>query len=141
MHMKSAVCSSCDAEMPADARYCPECGQGRDAPGSSRDEETTSEARTLAALTHILGFLTWVLGPLVVLLIAEDPFVVKNAKNALMWQVMVMVYGIVSLILVVVVVGMFMLMILGIVDLVFCVIAAIKASQGETWAYPLTPSV
>ncbi|WP_227014937.1 DUF4870 domain-containing protein [Natronorubrum aibiense] len=47
---------------------------------------------TFAAITHVLGRLTWIVGPLIVLLVTEDEFVEENARNALNWQLMFTIY-------------------------------------------------
>lgn len=129
------TCPACNTSLPADAVYCPECGTGL---GTA---ESSSDGRTLAAITHIVAFLTWIFGPLVILLITEDPFVAQNAKNALIWQLLLTVYVLISAILIIVLVGLLLLFVLALLDLVFCIIAAVKASEGEAWQYPLTPAV
>lgn len=131
----STACPVCDTTLPAEAIYCPECG------GKIETTESKSEGRTLAAITHIIAFLTWIVGPLIILLITEDPFVSQNAKNALIWQLMLTIYLMISAILVLVLVGVLLLFVLALLDLVFCIIAAVKASEGQIWQYPLTPAV
>lgn len=129
------TCPACEAMHPADARYCPECG-------ATLAPETGEDAgRSIAAITHVLGLLTWIVGPLVVLIVTNNAFVRENAKNALMWQLMLTIYGIISAILILVLVGIFLVFVLLFLDLIFCIIAAIKASEGETWTYPLTPTI
>ncbi|WP_418282076.1 DUF4870 domain-containing protein [Halorubrum sp. DTA98] len=108
--------------------HAPSTGETATAPGNT----------TMAALTHVLALFTWVLGPLVVLLVTEDEFVKENARNALNWQISLTIYTIVSLILVFLVVGIVGLLVLGLLDLVFIVIATVKAADGEAWSYPIT---
>ncbi|GAB7008916.1 hypothetical protein JCM31271_08590 [Halorubrum trueperi] len=92
----------------------------------------------MAAITHILALFTWLIGPLVVLLVTDDEFVKENARNAINWQIWLTIYSIVAGILILVGIGILLLPILGLIDLVFIVIAAVKAADGETWSYPLT---
>ncbi|GAB6880643.1 hypothetical protein JCM17823_29170 [Halorubrum gandharaense] len=75
------------------------------------------------------------------LFVTSDEFVKENARNAINWQIMVTVYTIISVILLVVGIGALMLAALGIVNLVFIVVAAVKASDGKAWSYPLTPDL
>ena len=136
--MSPQTCPSCGAEEADETRFCTSCGaeMTKDSQPSNQ-----SDGSTIAAITHILGLLTWVIGPLVVLFVSEDPFVKQNAKNAVMWQLMLAIYMIVSVILVIVLIGIVFIIILGLLDLIFCIMAAVKASEGKTWKYPLTPAV
>lgn len=131
----TGVCPECDAELPSDATYCSACGHSVNA------DAPTGDGTTLATITHVLGLLTWVIGPLIVLVITEDAFVRENAKAAIMWQLMLAIYAIISVILIIFVIGILLLIVLAFLDLVFCIIAAIKASEGEAWKYPLTPAI
>ncbi len=81
-----------------------------------------------------------IIGPLVVWLIkrAEIPAVDAHGKEALNFQISVAIYAIVCLLLMFVVIGIFLLMALGIAALILVIIAAIKASSGELYRYPLT---
>lgn len=118
-------------------------GAGTYDPASGRDvtyREGESDT-TLAAITHVLALFTWLIGPLIVYLVTDDPFVKENAANATNWQIMFSIYLIVSFVLVFVLVGILFLIILPLLDLAFIIIAAIKAGEGEAWTYPLTPSI
>ncbi|MFC6890594.1 DUF4870 domain-containing protein [Halorubrum trueperi] len=99
---------------------------------------SSSGNTSMAAITHILALFTWLIGPLVVLLVTDDEFVKENARNAINWQIWLTIYSIVAGILILVGIGILLLPILGLIDLVFIVIAAVKAADGETWSYPLT---
>ena len=97
------------------------------------------ENRTFAILAHVSGLLTSWLGPLVLYLIKKsDPneaFAASNAKEALNFQItmfMILVGMMVT------VVGIFLIFIPMIYNLVCCIMAAVKASNGQAWRYPLT---
>lgn len=107
----------------------------------------TPEERNWAVLCHLsalLGFVIWglgiVLGPLIVWLIRKDtmPFVNDQGREALNFQITVLLAGIVCSALVFVLIGIPLLAALGIADLVFIIIAAIKASEGVGYRYPLS---
>ncbi|CDK38683.1 DUF4870 domain-containing protein [Halorubrum sp. AJ67] len=93
---------------------------------------------TLAAITHLLALFTWVVGPLVVYVVSDDAFVKENARNAINWQIWLTVYSLLALALVFLFIGFLILPVLSLLDTVFVVIAAVKASEGEAWSYPLT---
>jgi uncharacterized Tic20 family protein len=100
---------------------------------------SNDSARAIAAITHVLALFTWVVGPLVVYIVTDDPFVQRNAANAMNWQIVFAVYLAVSTVLVVVLVGFVLVVLLPILDFALIVLAALKASEGEAWQYPLTP--
>lgn len=97
-----------------------------------------SNDNTLPILTHILGLFTWFIGPLIVLLASED----KNAKNhskfALNWQLSLGIYTLASFILMFIFIGMFLAFALSILNIVFSIMAAVKAGNDELWEYPLS---
>lgn len=92
----------------------------------------------MASITHLLGLFTWVFGALFVFLVTEDDFVKRNAASALNWQISFTIYLFVSLILIILLIGFLTTALLIILDLLFCVIAAAKAANGETWDPPFT---
>jgi len=96
------------------------------------------QERTLGILSHVLGLFTSFIGPLIVYLVAEDAFSKNQAKEALNWQFSLIIYSIISAILMIVLIGFLLIIALGVMNLVFSIIAAIKASEGNTYQYPLT---
>lgn len=92
----------------------------------------------LAVVTHLIVFFSSFIGPLVIYFVTEDDFVKKNAAKALNWQISAFIYLLISAVLVLVVIGFLFLLILGIIGTVFPIIAAVKASEGEAWDYPLS---
>ena len=95
----------------------------------------------MAALAHVAALFLGVIGSGLVYVVADDPFVRRNAANATNWQIMLIVYAIVSMFLVFFIFGIFLLFALIIANFAFIIIAAIKASNGEAWEYPLTPEI
>ena len=117
--------------------------------------ESKSDDLTLAVLAHVLGLFVGFLGPLIILLVSKSKPVKEHARNALNWQISVMIYCVVSVILLfvlvgflllisvyianfIVLVGFLLLVALCIANFIFCIIAAVKAGNGETWKYPLS---
>ncbi len=89
------------------------------------------------------------LGPLLVMLVRSDsPWVRRQAVESLNFQLSMLVYGIagglVAVLLVLVTFGLGLLLVLPVVVaaagfwLVFTIIGAVKASDGEDYRYPLT---
>jgi uncharacterized Tic20 family protein len=109
--------------------------------------EANPQARTWAMLCHLAG-LAWilpitpafgsVLGPLIVWLIKKNeyPFVDEQGKEALNFQITMLIYCAVAALLMLLCIGFFLLLVVVIVEIVFTVIAAIKANDGHHYRYP-----
>lgn len=110
-------------------------------PVEEKRDNTMGMLCHLLSLVQLLGVPAGnILGPLVIWLMKkeEDPFVDECGKESLNFQISMTIYMIVSGILVLLVVGIFMLMILVVVNIVYSIIAAIKASEGTSYSYPFT---
>ncbi len=104
----------------------------------SADEKTWA---MIAHLSWLVGFIIpfgSVLGPLVVWLIKKDtmPFVAEQGKEALNFQITVLIAAIISFILMFVFIGIILIVVVGLGALVLSIIAAIKAQNGEDYRYP-----
>lgn len=82
---------------------------------------------TAAALSYLVG---WVTG-LVFLLLSKDAFVRFHAMQS------IVVFGILSLAMMVPVVGWFLTPILGLAGFVLWLVLIIKAYQGQEWEVPV----
>ena len=103
------------------------------------------QERTWAGAAHWGCFLAAfvalaLLAPLIIMLVKgnESPFVRRHAVESLNFQISMLIYGLVSAILILVIVGIFMLVALAIMWLVCVIIASVKASNGEDYRYPMT---
>jgi len=103
-------------------------------------EPVPSESRGWAAAAHLipligLGFIA----PLVIWLMKrdEDPFVEYHAKEALNFQISVLIYAIASVILMIVIIGFILIFVVMVFALVMAIIAGVKAANGEFYRYPL----
>lgn len=103
-------------------------------------EDIPSDAKTMAMLCHLLAIFTCFIGPLVIWLIKKDdhPYIDEQGKEALNFQITVVLASIVSGILSVVCIGVFMLAAVSIANLVFCIIATVKTNNGEHYRYPVS---
>lgn len=93
---------------------------------------------TMGALPHVLGLLFGFIGPLLVYVFSDEDFVRENAANALTWQVFFLIYTILAFVSSFLFIGFLILPLLIVLNLVFPIIGAIKASNGEIWSYPFT---
>jgi uncharacterized Tic20 family protein len=112
---------------------------------TNKNELSQSSVTTSAMLCHLstfAGFLIpfgGVLGPLIMWLIKRDehPFINRHGIAALNFHLSMAIYYFVSFLLAFVIIGFFFLMILALLDLIFTIIACIKASNGDEYSYPL----
>lgn len=106
----------------------------------------------LAALAFYVGIpFGNILGPLLVWLFKKDEYALvdEHGKEALNFQISLMVYSLVTVVAIVVfaltvilipvaiLLGI-LLAVLFVVDLVLIIVAAVKTSNGETFRYPLS---
>ena len=110
-------------------------------------EQVNRDACMWAMFCHLAGLCVFVLpvvgnivGPLVIWQLKKDehPFVDQQGKEALNFQISIMIYSLVSAVLTFICVGFFLLAAVGVIDLVFLLIAAVKANNGQSYRYPLT---
>jgi uncharacterized Tic20 family protein len=104
-----------------------------------------SEDRNWAMGAHLSAFVAayialGFLGPLIVLLVRGDrsPFVRRHAVEALNFNLTVLIYVVICVILALVLIGFVLLIALGILYVVAVIIGAVRASSGEEYRYPLT---
>ena len=108
---------------------------------------TSSEARTWSVLCHASALaglffhaLGFILGPLIVWLIkrGESAEIDANGKESLNFQISMLIYHAIAIILCLVLIGIPILIALWVADIVFVIIASVKTSNGEFYRYPLT---
>ena len=105
---------------------------------STKVATSKKEDTALPLLTHILGIFTGFIGALIILLVTNDEYAKKHARRALNWQLSLLIYYIISFILVLVLVGFILIGVLALLNIIFCIIAAVRANKGELYTYPLT---
>ena len=111
-------------------------------------KDSEKEARMFAMLAHLLGALFGFLGPLIIWLVKKDehPFVNDQGKEALNYQLALLIAYVVSTVLYMIIafvtcgIGAFLPLplLVTVFQLVFGIIGAVKANNGEYYRYPLT---
>ncbi len=101
-------------------------------------EPPSKDARTFAMLAHLLGALIGFLGPLIVWLIKKDesPFVDDQGKEALNYQITLAIGYVVAMALSCAGIGLVLFPILMLLQIIFGIIGAVKANNGEWYRYP-----
>lgn len=98
----------------------------------------TANDKNIAVLTHLGGiFFGFIPGLLVWLLMKDDrPFVGEQAREALNFQITVLIGYLAAWVLAFVLVGLALLPLIYVGNLLMCIIAAVKVSAGEEYRYP-----
>lgn len=114
--------------------------EAEQAEGDEQAREVSKDAKTWAMLCHLLAIFTGFLAPLIIWLIKKDeePFVDEHGKEALNFQITVFIASFVSGILTMVCVGVFMLLAVAIANIIFCILATVKANNGQPYRYPVS---
>jgi uncharacterized protein len=107
-------------------------------------EEQDRDIRMWAMFCHLSALVGYVIplgnivGPLVVWQLKKDEssFIDENGREAVNFQISYLVYYVVSAVLILLAVGIVLIPILLIAQLVFTIIAAVKANDGESYRIP-----
>jgi len=101
----------------------------------------STDDKNLAMLTHLSGFILNIVVPLIIWLMYKDrvekAYLVSEAKEALNFQITVLIGYVICWILKIILIGFFLSWVLWIANLVFCIVAAVKVSSEGTYRYPI----
>jgi len=99
-----------------------------------------SDEKLWATLVHIGGIFLGVISPLIGYLVLKDrgPFVRAHTQSALNFQITMTIAALIGVLTIWLLIGFVILMAVSIVIIVFSIIAAVKANNGEYYAYPLS---
>ena len=97
------------------------------------------DAKTMAMLCHLLGIFTWWLAPLIIWLIKKDqsPFVNQQGKEALNFQLTLVIGCVVGALTSCIGIGFFVLAAIWVVNIVFGIISTITVNKGQPYRYPV----
>lgn len=103
-----------------------------------------AQERQWAMLCHLSGFAGYVipfgniLGPLLVWQLKKNEFpsVEAPGKEALNFQISILIYAAVSALLTFVLIGIPLLVVVGLASLVLPIVAGLKANDGQAYRYP-----
>jgi uncharacterized Tic20 family protein len=99
----------------------------------------TSDEKTMAILSHILALVTGFIGPLIIYLVKKDsPYVLAHARESLNFQITMTIAYIIAWMLVFILIGFVLIPLIIITNLVFIIIATIRASENKLYKYPLS---
>jgi uncharacterized Tic20 family protein len=113
------------------------------------NEELNKDARMWGMFCHLAGLAGFlpivpvfgsIIAPLVIWQMKKDDFIFvdEQGREAVNFQISILIYALVAGLLCFVCIGFVLLPAVYIFDLVFLLIAAIKANDGRQYRYPLT---
>jgi hypothetical protein len=100
----------------------------------------SSDDKNIATITHLGGILFSFIPALIVWLLKKDDseYIAAQAREALNFQITLLLAQFIAYILVFILVGFLLLGLIWLFNIVFCIIAAISTSKGENYRYPFT---
>ncbi|MGA7572214.1 MAG: DUF4870 domain-containing protein, partial [Candidatus Aquilonibacter sp.] len=88
---------------------------------------------------HIAGIFFWFVPSLIVYLaVTGNPWLKEQARNALNFQLTMLIAFIIGIVLSFIGIGFLIIWAVEVIVVVLSIVAAVKANQGETYKYPLT---
>ncbi|QYH35942.1 DUF4870 domain-containing protein [Salinibacterium sp. M195] len=99
-----------------------------------------SDEKLWATLIHVGGIFFWFLPSLIGYLVLKDrgPFVRAHSRTALNFQITMTIAYAVGAVLSIVVIGYLIVIAASIAVLIFSIIAAVAANNGQAYQYPVT---
>ena len=110
-------------------------------PALPADPDPTQAEKNLALIMHVLSLVGFsLLGPLIVWLVKKDEsaFLDRQGRELLNFQLSILIYSIVSLVLCLVFIGFALLFVVFMTSLILTIIGLVKATEGKIYRFPLT---
>jgi uncharacterized Tic20 family protein len=109
--------------------------------------DISSDIRTWAMFTHLSALLAYIgvpfghiVGPLIIWLVKkdDDPFINSHGRESLNFQLSITLYTGIAFLLMFAIVGFVLLPVVLGMHVVLCILAALRANDGQLYRYPLT---
>ena len=113
----------------------------------SPEQQVPREERQWAAFAHLAGLFVLILppiggfvGPMIIWILKKDdmPFVREQGREAINFQITMLLAMLVSGALILALIGLVLLPIVVVVDFVLIVVATLSASDGRAYRYPFS---
>ena len=111
-------------------------------------QQADQQTRQTAMFLHLSQFAGYVIpfagliAPILIWQMKKNdmPAIDAHGKVVMNWILSAIIYGVISVILMFVLIGIPMLLALGLMAVIFPIVGGIKANNGELWKYPLSIS-
>jgi uncharacterized Tic20 family protein len=109
-------------------------------PYQSASQMSPSDEKMWATIVHVLGIFFVIVPSLVAYIVFKDrgPFIRQHTTAALNFHLTMLIVYVIGGVLTLVLVGYFIIFAAAIVTLVFSIMAAVAANNGQTYKYPLS---
>lgn len=98
----------------------------------------SNDDKNIATITHLGGTVFSFIPALLVWILKKDEnqYLADQAKEALNFQITVLIAQFIAGVLIAILIGYLFMGIIWLTNVVFCIVAAISTSKGETYRYP-----
>lgn len=99
-----------------------------------------ADEKNIAVVTHITGIFFSIFPGLIVWLLKKDesPYISEQAREALNFQITLLIAYLIAGVLVFVLIGFLLFFLVWLANIVFSIMAAVAASKGENYRYPIS---
>ena len=100
----------------------------------------SNDDKNIATITHLGGTVFSFIPALIVWILKKEDseYIASQAKEALNFQITVLLGQFIAGILALILIGFLFMFIIWVFNIVLCIIAAISTSKGETYRYPFS---
>lgn len=104
------------------------------------EHKTNADDKNIVVLTHLGGTLFSIFPSLIVWLLKRDnnAYIAEQAREALNFQITLLIAYAISGVLMILLIGFVLGWLVWLGNIILSVIAAVKASKGEPYRYPMT---
>ena len=101
---------------------------------------SNADEKNIAVVTHITGIFFSIFPGLIVWLLKKDesPYISEQAREALNFQITLLIAYLVAGVLVFILIGFLLIFLVWLANIIFSILAAVAASKGENYRYPLS---
>lgn len=130
-------CSACGTQVAEGSLFCGQCGASQNSTVSSTKTGADGD-KLLVLLAHLGGIFFGFIPSLIVFLIRKDEpgITLDNAREALNWQITVIISSIACFFLSFILIGLLLFWVLVMINVVLCIVGAVKSSPTKVYRYP-----
>ena len=105
---------------------------------AANNTQPSNDDKNIATVTHLAGTVFFFIPALIVWILKKDDsaYIADQAKEALNFQITVLIAMFIAQALIWLLVGLALVPLVWVFNIVFCIIAAVATSKGESYRYP-----